>query len=191
MTICLPPLKRPKRRSTKLHKLATICSTREVTIARLWRGQMERTHSTQQGSFIYAGCYAPTAGLSIAQRAAWGLFQADQPSQREVHTPHAPVQHLQAKGVCRSLICQTSFVRHTVPKWVFHYCRLKKRIQGFPSALHSSSRQSREKATKLRSIRTFTAYRRFEAIVDGRRICCTVFKSRSFLGACEAPRAPK
>jgi hypothetical protein len=149
---------------------------------------MDKIAAGQRCSFIYSGCYTALGGLTLAQKARWGLFTQAEPSRFQ--------------ATQRGKISSPVLAGSQLP---FPACdvELKRamRAPGTQGTKHCSHRQQKQalafeksakprwrlhpKKFKTHSIKSFVAYRRFSVKVNGQFVSCTVFRGRPYLSACQ------
>lgn len=143
-------------------------------------------------SFLYCGCYQLREGLTIAQRAAWGLHgaglvQLSKPSARAqtllgVSANPAPLFNHPAKsGRFAPAGARSVLERHKRSKLVT--IRRSPRLCKILADAKTARPSYPAKSCKGR-----WPYRKLELVVDGTPVTCVLFRGRAFLHSCGRPQ---
>jgi hypothetical protein len=144
---------------------------------------MERIAPQMQRSFIYSGCYAAMGGMSLAQRAAWGLHA----SSGKLLTSVTAQRHLQSRA--RSCNCTSPFTVKIKPAAVRVALRPltrapRRRIRCCSIEADKGSRwRTNMTPERARRLRGACAYRRVCVRVGGQHLTCTIFRGRAFVAS--------
>jgi hypothetical protein len=144
---------------------------------------MERIAPQMQRSFIYSGCYAALGGVSLAQRAAWGLYA----SSGTLDTSASTQRRLQPST--RTCNCTAAFTIkikpaavRLAPRTLVRARRRRVRCDSIDSDKGSrwQINMTPERARRLHGACT---YRRVCVSVNGQHLTCTIFRGRAFVTA--------
>jgi hypothetical protein len=140
--------------------------------------QRERT------SFIYRGCYTASGGLSLAQRAAWGL--AASPAGCMHQSELVRRQKAGHPCACNALYDVRVKPKAAPPTAVATQARARRQPRG-GHLLHSQTGKRRWRLHPLAQrrwpMKAVVPYRRFCVTVNGEHISCIVFRGTPFVSA--------
>ncbi len=137
-----------------------------------------------EGSFLYSGCYRARGGLSVAQRAAWGLHVGCGPALRS--QPLQGVAPVVRRPPCACEDAFTTRVKRGLRSVAVQPAiRWKNKRLGFACGLPRVERQTRP-VLQLRQPRGPGAdraipYRRMCVAANGQHLTCTVFRGRAYV----------
>jgi hypothetical protein len=138
-------------------------------------------------SFLYSGCYRARAGMSFAQRAAWGLRDFAPPSAGQTTAVERPQQA--ASEWCASMAHATLTSSNPMQKTSVPHDRgrqtPRKRRHAVCSPVFVRLLQERLRCIGPQPLRLEGAgrYRRFSACVNGQYVTCVVLRGRVYIRA--------
>jgi len=140
-----------------------------------------------EDSFLYSGCYSARGGLSVAQRAAWGLHVRG--GQSSDWKPCKKVATALARPPC---VCENVFTTRVKSKpsstaaQTVIKCEKDRRHRFtcmLPSAEKQRRHEPRSRQLRERGACHVVPYRRLCVIADGRHLTCTVFRGRAYVAS--------